>query len=169
MDWKWNPWEPDSMKGNPRQMRGTESRPIIRDDLVRSAVRPQKKIKSYNDSYSEYVKEKSALLLASVGSTSTSPFDDAWLANNWKRITDITLLPIASVGAEKQVRKYGHFIYGSAEDHFYLAVPGRHTEEEWPDRGQSGFLLWQPIKNSKEYGYWCAVIDWKMGIITEFP
>lgn len=170
MDWKWNPWEPEGMTVNSRRMMGAAKHLAMRDDFLKYADRPQKKIKSYNESYSEYIKEKSAVLLASkTANKDTSPFDDDWLANDWKRVTDITLLPFASVGAEKQVRKYGHFIYGSAEAYFFLAVPGRHTEEEWPDRGQSGFLLWQSIKNSKEFGYWCAVIDWKMGIITEFP
>jgi hypothetical protein len=139
-----------------------------RESLLNTAPKQQERIKNYNHSYSEYIKEKAALLLAgTVANVYISPFDDAWLADNWKRVADVTLLPVASVGAERQIKKYGHFIYGFAGEHFYLAVPGRHTEEEWPDRGQSGFMLWQSIKNSKEYGYWCAVIDWKMGIITE--
>jgi hypothetical protein len=147
------------MQANPMGMRG--SVPLSKS---------RQRTKVYNDSYSEYIKEKSALLLASsAGHQNILPFDDVWLADSWKRVTDETLMPIASVGAEKQVKKYGHFIYGSAGEHFYLAVPGRHVEGEWPDRGQSGFLLWQSIKKSKEYGYWCAVIDWKMGIIIEFP
>jgi hypothetical protein len=106
-----------------------------------------------------------ALQAASTEFTVISPFDDVWLADNWKRVTDSGKLPAASIGAEAQLKKYGHFIFGSTEAHFYLGVPGRHTEEEWPDRGRSGFMLWQSIRGSGEYGYWVMVIDRRTGDI----
>lgn len=125
-------------------------------------------VKTYNTYYNEYISHKTADLMATFSDfTDISPFGDEWLADNWKCVTDVMKLPVASVGAEQQIRKYGHFIFGTTEKHFYLAVPGRHIEEEWPDRGKSGFVMWQSIRGSEEYGYWCMVIDCKTGIITE--
>lgn len=168
MDRKWDPWAQMGMSVASRGNKENVSQSVVRDDFMKTAEPIKQKVKSYNSSYSEYIKEKAALLLASAHENiNISPFDDVWMTDNWKRVTDITLLPVASVGAEIQVRKYGHFIYGHKGEHLYLAVPGKHTENEWPDRGQSGFMMWQPIRNSGEYGYWCAVIAWKMGIITE--
>ena len=126
--------------------------------------------RTYNGYYSEYILNKMAdLIVESSTQTHISPFNDVWLADNWRRITDTSKLPIASAGAERQIKKYGHFIYGVAEEHFYLGVPGRHNEDEWPDRGRSGFVLWQSIRCSEEYGYWTMVIELKTGIITEIP
>lgn len=126
--------------------------------------------RTYNGYYSEYILYKTAELMAeSSAQTNISPFGDVWLVDNWRRITAASKLPIASAGAERQIKKYGHFIYGVAEGHFYLGVPGRHDEEEWPDRGRSGFVMWQSIRGSEEYGYWTMVIELKTGIITEIP
>jgi len=122
----------------------------------------------YNGYYSTYIRQKTGDLMNNTGAfEDISPFDDEWLADNWKRVTDPAKFPASSVGAEQQIRKYGHFIFAAEEDHFYLAVPGRHTEEDWPDRGKSGFVMWQSIRGSDEYGYWAMVIDCKTGIITE--
>lgn len=155
---------------------GRPVRTVLKGDLLDSGKSPErtgsKKVQHsnqrYNDYYKDFIMQKMSVLVEGAGNyTRISPFDDAWLVDNWRRTADITLLPIASVGAEMQIRKYGHFIFGFTEKHFYLGVPGRHTDEEWPDRGESGFLLWQSIKKSAEYGYWAMVIDRKTGIITE--
>ena len=154
--------------------------PVLKGDLVKhetgradsinrhiNHTKSARPARTFNSYYSEYILDKfTALEARNVEFTIVSPFDDAWLTDNWKRVTDLMKLPIASVGAEIQSQKYGHFIYGSAEEHFYLAVPGRHTEEEWPDRGCSGFMLWQSIRGSDEYGYWAMVIDRRTGIIS---
>lgn len=136
----------------------------------RSVISNRRQDRSYNHYYSKYILAKiDDLKRRTPSSADISPFNDAWLAPGWKRVTDCSRLPVASVGAEQQIRKYGHFIYGSNGEYFYLGVPGRHTEDEWPDRGGSGFLLWQSIRGSEEYGYWTMVIDCKTGIITEIP
>jgi hypothetical protein len=127
---------------------------------------PRRKI--YNAYYNEYVRQKVAHLIEAEGCCDDiSPFNDQWLAEAWKRVADIEMFPVASIGAEKQIRKYGHFLYGMNGNVLYLAVPGRNNGNEWPDRGRSGFVLWQPIRGSDEYGYWCMVIESKTGVITE--
>ncbi len=163
---------------------GKPIRPVLKGDLIKlqgigetdgnktarqnGYRQPDLNIKIYNNYYSQYILEKVAVLETSaVEFAPTAPFDDAWLVDSWRRVADTALIPIASTGAERQIRKYGHFIFGLTEKHFYLAVPGKHIEEEWPDRGKSGFMMWQPIRNTEEYGYWCMVIDRKTGIITE--
>lgn len=155
----------------------THDRVSQRDDPLKAEKhnskildRKQNKVKIYNDYYSEYIIQKTAELLTSGNRhQDTSPFDDEWLVRQWKRVIDVAKLPVASIGAEKQVAKYGHFIYGINDNYFYLGVPGRHIDEEWPEKGKSGFLLWQSIRKTSEYGYWVMVIDCKMGIITEIP
>ena len=157
------------MAGNRGRGLGTEQE--NRQNVIRSILEEQERAafrKIYNSYYNEYIRQKVAALMAEAGNfTDISPFDDAWLAPGWKRIPDLSLLPVASAGAEQQTRKYGHFIFGYDETFFYLGVPGRHNTDEWPDTGKSGFMMWQSIRGSDEYGYWAMVIDWKTGIITE--
>ena len=143
---------------------GKPLKPILKGDMLK----PKVKHRVYNDYYAQYILEKITDLEGLQDTLKNiSPFDDKWLVDNWKRVTDVTLLPVASTGAERQIQEYSHFIFGFTEEHFYLAVPGRHTQEEWPDRGKSGFVMWQSIRSSAEYGYWCMVIGRKTGIITE--
>lgn len=164
---------------------GSPIKPVLKGDLIKPQMNSKElygmkspgiseagrsgtafQIRNFNTYYSEYILEKTAALAdCAAGITLISPFDDVWLADNWRRETDLMKLPIASVGAEKQIIKYGHFIFASAEDNFYVAVPGRHTDEDWPDRGRSGFMLWQSIRGSGEYGYWAIVIDRKTGAV----
>ena len=157
------------MEGNWGKDRGKES--ANRQNVIRSILEEQERAafrKIYNSYYNEYIRQKVAALMAGADNfAKISPFNDAWLASGWKRISDLSLLPVASAGAEQQIGKYGHFIFGHDEKFFYLGVPGRHNAEEWPDAGKSGFMMWQSIRGSDEYGYWAMVIDWKTGIITE--
>lgn len=151
---------------------GRPLQPVLKGDLVKPV---QKEIgeecrqrHDYTLHYREYIKEKSAALIKARNRfTDISPFSGEWLADNWKRVTEVLKLPVASAGAETQTEHYGHFIFTYTEEHLYLGVPGRHVEEDWPDRGKSGFVMWQPIRGSEEYGYWCMVIDIKTGFITE--
>ncbi len=150
------------LKGDRAERNTVAAASPVRDTDKRETV------KSYNSHYNEYIRQKTAELLDnSERNLLTSPFGDVWLAKDWRRVKDAVELPIASCGAQRQVKRYGHFIYAAAGKYFFLGIPGRHTEEDWPDRGASGFMMWQPIRDSKEYGYWCMVIDWKSGIITE--
>lgn len=148
---------------------GMPLQPVLKGDKVGCRKEESNgQLKAYNGYYSEYIKEKVGELIAAGNNLDDiSPFDDEWLAIRWKRVNELLKLPVASAGAQTQIRKYGHFIFGTSEKHFYLAVPGRHIEEEWPDRGRSGFMMWQSIRGSGEYGYWCMVIDRKTGVITE--
>lgn len=152
--------------------------PVLKGDLAKEQVSTgeQKNInhtkekKDYNAFYRQYILEKiEELEQQRADFVDISPFDDAWITDNWKRVKNLSCLPIASVGAEKQIKRYGHFIYGATREHFYIGVPGRHNKDEWPDRGVSGFLLWQAIRTCDEYGYWAMVIERKTGIITEIP
>lgn len=144
---------------------GTPLRPVLKGDLVEQRTASRKE---YNSYYSEFIRDMiEGMIGQSRGYMDISPFGDVWLADNWRRATDVMELPVASVGAREQCVKYGHFIFAYDETRFLLAVPGRHTEEEWPDRGASGFLMWQSIRGSGEYGYWCMVIERNTGIITE--
>ena len=150
---------------------GTPLRPVLKGDMEPSGRQQKKESappKQFNDYYKEYIRLKTAELLDTAADfMEILPFDDVWLADRWLRVTDAGKLPVASAGAEEQLRRYGHFIFAHRDNLFLLAVPGKHTEEEWPDRGASGFCMWQPIRKSREYGYWCMVIDRKSGIITE--
>ncbi len=143
---------------------GKPLKPVLKGDYIK----PPATAKNFNEYYREYILEK-ILLLKSDGKDTkdVSPFDDEWLVPRWKRITDVMKLPLASTGAEMQILKYGHFLYGTNDELLFLAVPGRKNREEQPDGGKSGFLVWKPIRGSEEYGYWVAVIDCKTGIITE--
>lgn len=136
----------------------------MRQDRGRAA----KERKSYNRYYREYLRQTCQELISGEKEyVRVSPFAGPWLADNWRRVTDPSELPVASRGATRQVLKYDHFIFGYTGSWMLVGVPGKHSEEDWPDRGRSGFVLWQPVKGSKEYGYWCLVIDYKAGIITE--
>ena len=113
------------------------------------------------------------------------PFEKELSGCKWKKITNISLFPIVSPGAEPPMKKYGHFLFGFNEGYYFLAVPGRFFPQEQPDSGKSGFVFWLPIlgmeKESQKsnlsideqrkniYGYWIAAVNRYNGHIEEIP
>lgn len=113
------------------------------------------------------------------------PFDKDLTHALWKKINDISLLPLISPGSEKPMKQYGHFLFGWNDNHYFTAVPGRFFQKEQPDRGKSGFVFWQPIigmdaehqdtsipldeRRKNIYGYWIATINRYNGHIEEIP
>lgn len=113
------------------------------------------------------------------------PFAENLLEIVWKRIPDYCQLPMISPGAKTTIVKYGHFLWGYNDNHYFIAVPGRNLSDEQPDLGRSGFIYWQPIlgmedvakdtsltseeRQQKVYGYWLLAINRYNGYIEEFP
>lgn len=131
--------------------------------------------KTYNGYYNVYVKQMTDDLVKRKDDfQKTVPFSETWIADNWRRIAlnslgdakAAGLFPVASLGAADQIEKYGHFIFAFNDEYFLLGIPGTHSEEDQPDRGESGFVLWQPIKDSDYYGYWLMMIQRSDGLIV---
>lgn len=124
-----------------------------------------KEQKNFNDFYTEYLKESCRTLISEyLQFTETIPFQNQ---KKWRRVTSPIDFPIASLDAREAIQQFGHFIFSYNEELCSLGIPG--TEENQPDGGESGFLQWEPIRGSEEYGYWLVGIQWNTGIITEFP
>ncbi|NLX26034.1 MAG: hypothetical protein GXY61_08780, partial [Lentisphaerae bacterium] len=117
-----------------------------------------------------------------------NPFGKDKTGARWKKIVNITNLPLVSPGAHYFATQYRHYIFGAKPDEkgaasrFYFGIPGRFLDEEQPDGGKSGFTYWQPIRseepvletgetegrvNRKAYGYWIVAVDAKSGNIEE--
>ena len=158
----------ESSDGQPvRSDTDTDSSQAPGEHITAADSDPMQKRREFNNYYNEYIRQKTSALMAADNWPQVKPFEEPWLAEPWMRVTEMEKFPVASAGAQRQISQYGHFIFTAKDSTFYLAVPGRHTDDEWPDRGASGFLMWQPIRNSQEYGYWCMVIDTKTGSITD--
>ncbi len=113
------------------------------------------------------------------------PFKNDLTQAVWNKITDINLFPIIAPGAKPPMQKYGHFLFGWHDSHYFLGIPGRFFPEEQPDGGKSGFVFWQPIVGMEDecqdssvpieerrkniYGYWIASINRYNGHIEEIP
>lgn len=113
------------------------------------------------------------------------PFEDEFSDIKWKKITDCKRFPMIAPEADAPINKYGHFLFGWQQTHYFLGVPGRFFPQEQPDQGKSGFVYWQPIigmqKESDDktipieerrkniYGYWIAAINRYNGHIEEIP
>lgn len=123
--------------------------------------------KTFNSYYLDYLQQSTEVLIAKGWELAeTMPFEDK---TPWRRNSSVRDFPVASKGAQKQVEKYGHFIFTFDRNNCVLGVPGKQNDVDQPDGGASGFRYWKPIKNSDEYGYWLVQIQRKTGIITEFP
>lgn len=114
-----------------------------------------------------------------------SPFDKDRTGATWKKIVNITNLPLVSPGAHYFATQYHHYIFGAKADEagraskYYFGIPGRFLDEEQPDGGRSGFTYWQPIRGANKqneddeagrkpaYGYWIVGIDVNTGNIEE--
>lgn len=145
--------------------------------------------KSYNDFYNDYILNACAhTCRVAEFYEDVTPFDKDKTVARWKKIVNITSLPLVSPGAHYFATQYHHFIFGAKADEkgmatkFYFGIPGRFLDEEQPDGGKSGFTYWQPIRGADPvfegyrkgerasksvYGYWIVAIDAKTGNIEE--
>lgn len=139
---------------------------------------------NYNQFYNEYVKEvcektaKAAELYENI-----LPFSKDKTGARWKRVANIKNIPIVSPGAVWGASKYRHYIFGEDSKLYYLGIPGRFLNEEQPEGGKSGFVLWQPIVGAESlgatkadcslenrmtaYGYWITAVEKETGNIVD--
>lgn len=142
--------------------------------------------KNYNAFYNKVVLEKCIALAKEQASfADIVPFEENQMKASWKKISNINLFPMVAPGAYDPMEKYGHFLWGYNDTHYFLAVPGRFLPEEQPDGGRSGFVFWQPIlgmdkeanagsvpveeRRRNVYGYWIASVNRYNGHIEEIP
>ena len=164
------------------------------DDLLRhgAAGAPKEETvtkKIYNKYYNEYLLNACAhTCRVAEYYEDVTPFDKDKTGARWKKIVNITNLPIVSPGAHYFATQYRHYLFGAKADEngfatkFYFGIPGRFLTEEQPDGGKSGFTYWQPIRgadpvfeqsnkdenaNRNAYGYWIVSVDGKTGNIEE--
>ena len=139
---------------------------------------------SFNGYYNQYIlrccreiERKSELYSKMV------PFSEDCTGADWIRVVNLGKFPFISPGAHYMMSKYRHFIFGTGQERYYVGIPGRFLKEEQPEKGKSGFVLWQPIvgaevyhADSKEaslearqvaYGYWIAGINRQTGVIED--
>ena len=124
--------------------------------------------KTYNGYYDTYVQRMAVKLIEGKDRcAAVHPFEEGWIGGNWRRVDGCGGFPMVSEDAPMLIKKYGHFIFAFNDEYLLLGVPGSRSEEERPDRGASGFTVWQPIKDSEIYGYWLLMIERKTGRIAE--
>lgn len=142
--------------------------------------------KDYSPFYNRFVLDSCVKIAANQSKyMDIAPFDRDFTKAQWKKITDLPSFPVISPGSELPMTKYGHFLFGWNDSHYFLGVPGRFFPEEQPDAGKSGFVYWQPIVGMEKennnasipleerrkniYGYWIAAINRYNGHIEEIP
>ncbi len=145
--------------------------------------------KTFNSFYNEYVLNACAhTCRVAEFYEDVAPFDKDRTGARWKKIVNITNLPLVSPGAHYFATQYRHYIFGAKPDEngmatkFFFGIPGRFLDEEQPDAGKSGFTYWQPIRgadtvlegyrkgeqsNRNSYGYWIVAVDGRTGNIEE--
>lgn len=160
--------------------------PILRGMLeAKIEAAGKKKPESYNNYYNHYVlqcceaiEHKKELYDRLI------PFKEDRTGADWRRIVNLGKFPLVSPGAQYTMSRYRHFIFGLSEDYYFVGVPGRYLENEQPDGGNSGFVLWQPIMGAEcycadaegaslknrqvAYGYWIAAVNRSNGSIEQF-
>lgn len=146
--------------------------------------------KVFNSFYNEYILN-SCIHTCRVAEyyEDVNPFYKDKIGARWKKIVNITNLPLISPGAHYFATQYHHYIFGAVADQnelavkYYFGIPGRFMDEEQPDGGSSGFTYWQAIRGEEDYttanntedlaekktayGYWILAIDGKTGDIEE--
>lgn len=142
--------------------------------------------KVYNHFYNEYILNACTHTCRMAEFyEDVNPFDKDRTGATWKKIVNITNLPLVSPGAHYFSTQYHHYLFGAKADErgnaskYYFGIPGRFLDEEQPDGGKSGFTYWQPIRGANKqeeaedgmkkpaYGYWIVGIDVRTGNIEE--
>ncbi|MBC6680615.1 hypothetical protein [Zhenpiania hominis] len=158
--------------------------PILRGDMEeKEKIKCQKSGSvTYNQYYNQYILECCGEIENKREMYDrTVPFKEDKTDADWIRVVNLGRFPMVSPGARYMISRYRHFIFGTDFNYYYIGVPGRFLEQEQPDQGRSGFVLWQPIlgaegyhadakdaplKNRQvAYGYWIAAINRKTGEI----
>ncbi len=139
---------------------------------------------SFNDFYDQHIlKCCQAIEHKKELYDKTIPFREDRTGADWRRVVNLGKFPVISPGAQYMIARYRHFIFGTDETYYYIGVPGRYLENEQPDEGKSGFVLWQPIVGAEvyhadekdaplsdrqvAYGYWIAAIRQENGRIED--
>ena len=145
--------------------------------------------KVYNNFYNEYILN-ACIHTCRIAEfhEDVAPFDRDKTGARWKKIVNITNLPLVSPGAHYFATQYRHYIFGAKADdkgiasRFYFGIPGRFLDEEQPDGGKSGFTYWQPIRGvdsdvgayrkgdqsaRNAYGYWIVAVDGETGNLED--
>lgn len=145
--------------------------------------------RTYNNFYNEYILNACAhTCRVAEFYEDVAPFERDRTGAKWKKIVNITNLPLVSPGAHYFATQYRHYLFGAKPDErgyatkFFFGIPGRFLDEEQPDAGKSGFTYWQPIRGAdpvfenyrkgerssrNAYGYWIVAVDGKTGSIEE--
>lgn len=170
----------------------TEEVPFQEEAAAANLKEEQERIitkKTYNNFYNEYILNACAHTCRNAEYyEDVTPFDKDKTGARWKKIVNITNLPLVSPGAHYFATQYRHYLFGAKPDEkgmatkFFFGIPGRFLDEEQPDAGRSGFTYWQPIRgadrvfegyskgevsNRSAYGYWIVAVDGRTGNIEE--
>lgn len=163
--------------------------PVLKGDFTAADTKTLSRkpsAKDYSPFYNRYLLEKCIDIAKKQNMyIDVIPFRHDLAKASWKKITDCELFPMVAPGAQEPMKKYGHFLYGWRDSHYFLGIPGRFFPEEQPDGGRSGFVFWQPLLGMEEenqdktipleerrkniYGYWIAAINRYNGHIEEIP
>ena len=160
--------------------------PILRGSLeVREKMACKHETTAYNNYYNEYILQCcKALENKKELYDQIVPFKDDATGAEWKRVVNLGKFPVISPGSQYTLSRYRHFIFGMTDDYYFVGVPGRYLDNEQPEAGKSGFVLWQPIVGAEgfkadvegaslkdrqvAYGYWIAAINKNSGSIEDF-
>ena len=176
-------------KGPPGDFLKSEGAPFRREAVPASPKEEAVAKKMYNSYYNEYILNACAhTCRVAEFYEDIEPFARDRTGARWKKIANITNLPLVSPGAHYFATQYRHYIFGAKPDEkgiatrFFFGIPGRFLDEEQPDGGKSGFTYWQPIRGAdpvfenyrkgertgrNAYGYWIVAVDGKTGNIEE--
>ncbi|MEG1584314.1 MAG: hypothetical protein RR131_03670 [Anaerovorax sp.] len=167
-----------------RQMRGRHQSNRVnqgteRQEREERGVKPRNTGENYNRFYNQYVLQACQYLAQMAERYETIvPFEGETdkTGAGWKKISNVSNLPLVAPGAHYFATKYKHYIFGGTEKAFYIGIPGKFSKEEQPDGGESGFICWQAtsVKDigekstvSRDYGYWIVKIEGQTGDIVE--
>lgn len=183
-----------SVKGEKRALEKTEepeeeelekAKPKeVEETFDRVQVAGNEPVRTYNSFYTTYLLQACRdLEKESDVYNQIIPFKDDVTAAVWNKIDRPGDLPLVTPHGRELAGKYKHYIFGVAEEHYYIGIPGRFLKEEQPEEGGSGFVLWQPIMGAEKlnatdpncldrdrlqaYGYWIVAITKDKGDIIE--
>lgn len=151
---------------------------ITKDKKHEIAKEESKKAPNFNGFYNEYLLQFCDYTCKVAGYyEDVKPFVNDKTGAMWKKIVNVSSLPLVSPGAHFFATHYKHYLFGAKAGEngravrYYFAIPGRESVEEQPDGGRSGFTLWQPMTGSGDmknpYGYWILSVDAASGNIEE--